>query len=347
MNPSSTSPPQITVLIPAHNESENIQACLRAIQAQDYPMERVEVVLVNDRCTDDTVERAREVNGELRVINIEQPPDNMTARQAALDRGIREARGELILITDADGRVPREWIRELSGHISYRDGAVTAPVIFAGQNPIFARFQTVESLIMFSLYRLFYRHGFKAGLFLANCAIRREAYLETGGFAATGFSLVDGVDLGQSLSQGGWSLRYLLEPAVQNHDVKSFAELIQRERRELRGASRAIIAIWMLLIVSNLILILGALLATGWLGITGWVLVIAARYGLGLGLIGMAISQYRTYRSRRWAVLFEPILTLIGSIAFIYNLVSPTWKWGGIVYHRHGPALDAKPSQSS
>ena len=54
-----TPQPEITVLIAAHNEAERIEGCLHAVLEQDYPMERVEIVLVDDRSTDDTAARAR------------------------------------------------------------------------------------------------------------------------------------------------------------------------------------------------------------------------------------------------------------------------------------------------
>src|SRR5688500_1018577 len=125
--------PEITVLITAHNEAERIQPCLRSVMAQDYPMERVEILLVDDRSSDGTADLARQLGiYSLRILRLEEPQDRLTSRQTALDMGFREARGEVVLVMDAGGRAPREWIRELTGHLGFRDGAVTAPAIFAG-----------------------------------------------------------------------------------------------------------------------------------------------------------------------------------------------------------------------
>lgn len=49
--------PKVTVLIPAYNEEENIARCLNSIKIQDYPHEKLEVVVINDGSTDATAER--------------------------------------------------------------------------------------------------------------------------------------------------------------------------------------------------------------------------------------------------------------------------------------------------
>ena len=91
------SEPEITVLITAHNEAERIESCLRAVMSQDYPMERVEVLLVDDRSTDGTVGRVRSMGLEpVRILQIKDHPVGLTSRQAALDLGFTQAKGEIV-----------------------------------------------------------------------------------------------------------------------------------------------------------------------------------------------------------------------------------------------------------
>jgi hypothetical protein len=96
-----------------------VPACLRAIDEQDYPMERVEVVLVDDHSTDRTEQLGLDY---MRVMHQGKPPVNLTTRQPVLDLGFPAARGEIVLLANANSGVPHDWIRELTGHLSYRDG---------------------------------------------------------------------------------------------------------------------------------------------------------------------------------------------------------------------------------
>ncbi len=323
--------PQVTVLITAHNEAESIQACLHAILGQDYPMERVELLLVDDRSTDGTAARALELGiPTLRVIRIDAPPDGLTTRQAALDLGLREARGEIVMIADAGGRVPREWMRELTGHMSYRDAAVTGPVIFAGRPRWLARFQSLDALVTFNLCAWSQRHRIPAGVFAANLVLRRQAYLDIGGFERIGFATAPDLALGRALAQAGWSIRYLTAPAVQNLCSRRLGELISRRRRRTRSQATVIVLIFLAMVLSNWFL-LGA--AIGWGGI--WVSLLFLRYLAGVTAITFAIGKYGPDRLQSlW--LFEPLLTLVLTFVYLSLLVSPSWRWGGIHYDRRG-----------
>lgn len=325
--PPPTTEPQISVLITAHNEADRIQSCLQAIINQDYPMERVEILLVDDRSTDGTADRARAMNlPNLRVLRLDEVVPPLTTRQTALDMGIREARGEVVLIADAGGRVPREWIRELSGHIGYRDGAVTAPVIFAGRPRFLARFQTVDSLLTYNFYFWSHRRRSPSGVYAANLAIRRQAYIDIGGFEKIGFAPAPDLALGQALVRGNWDVRFLLGPAVQNLCAPNLKELVARRVRRFRNIPRHINLFFILMILSNLIL-LGLTVAFG--GI--WISILILRYVLGLFFIAAAIEKYGAHRLTS-ILLYEPVLTFIGAWSYLSWMFAHNWSWGDVTY---------------
>jgi glycosyltransferase involved in cell wall biosynthesis len=90
---------QVSVVIPAKNEAENVGWVLERI-----PDCVDEIVLVDGNSTDGTVEVARRVRPEIRVIPEEQP-----GKGAALRTGFAAARGDFIVMIDADGSMdPRE-----------------------------------------------------------------------------------------------------------------------------------------------------------------------------------------------------------------------------------------------
>jgi cellulose synthase/poly-beta-1,6-N-acetylglucosamine synthase-like glycosyltransferase len=333
---------EITVLVTAHNEVGRIQPCLRAIVNQDYPMERVEILLVDDRSTDATVARALALElPNLRVLRLGEAPPGLTSREAALDLGLREARGEIVLVTDAGGRVPREWIRELIGHLGFRDGAVTGPVVFAGGHPILSRFQSIDTLLLLTLNRWAYRHNRPSGLLGANMGIRREAYLETGGFPAIGLALGEDHALGQALMRGGWTLRYLTGPATTKTAERNLAGYLERARRRALNLTSSVWWASFFMVVSNLALAFMAMVSFS----TFWPFLLMVRYVLGVILIGVWVSQYGASDLIFWTLLYEPVMTLTGVFTFFSNLFVRRWSWGGVQYdHTRGqvPATPAK-----
>lgn len=109
-----------SVVVPARDEEDLIRPCLRSLAAQtDVPHDRYEVLLVLDRCTDDTERRAREVlaaNPGLRLYFLEGPGRGSgfarrVGMEAACERLLEAGRpGGLISSTDADTVVAPDWL---------------------------------------------------------------------------------------------------------------------------------------------------------------------------------------------------------------------------------------------
>lgn len=95
--------PKVTVIIPARDESRNIERCLRSVMRTTYP--DVEILVVDDHSTDATGEIARRVgSGDPRVRVLVPPPlpPGWFGKSWACWTGAGAARGDLLLFTDAD-----------------------------------------------------------------------------------------------------------------------------------------------------------------------------------------------------------------------------------------------------
>jgi cellulose synthase/poly-beta-1,6-N-acetylglucosamine synthase-like glycosyltransferase len=55
--------PKLTVLMPVHNEAGRVVVKMRNLLALDYPADRLEILVIGDGCTDDTLDRARAESG--------------------------------------------------------------------------------------------------------------------------------------------------------------------------------------------------------------------------------------------------------------------------------------------
>ncbi len=104
--------PLVTCVIPAKNEAESIEGALQSILDQDYPLERIEVVVV-DGCSDDGTADIvkRTLDGHnLRRSDVVLNPDGRTPSN--LNRGLLWADGDFLVRVDARSRIPRNYIAD-------------------------------------------------------------------------------------------------------------------------------------------------------------------------------------------------------------------------------------------
>ncbi len=102
--------PFVTILIPMRNEHRFIATCLDSVLANDYPKERVEVLVIDGMSTDDSreiVEAYRQRHPHIRLLS---SPKRLQV--AALNIGLRQARGEYVVRMDAHTRYASDYVRK-------------------------------------------------------------------------------------------------------------------------------------------------------------------------------------------------------------------------------------------
>ncbi len=115
--------PRLSVIVPACNEADQIEAALRSLLAQDYPA--LEVIAVDDRSIDATgeiLDRLARIDSRLRVRHVETLPDGWLGKVNAMHQGVRLASGEWLLFTDADVHYAPGALRRAVGY-AQRTGA--------------------------------------------------------------------------------------------------------------------------------------------------------------------------------------------------------------------------------
>jgi hyaluronan synthase len=105
--------PTCTVIVPAYNEGKQVYATLMSLANSDYPVEKLQLLSIDDGSKDDTwywMQEAKRVLGD-RVV-IYQQPKNMGKRHA-LYRGFNEGTGEVFVTVDSDSIVKKDTLRNL------------------------------------------------------------------------------------------------------------------------------------------------------------------------------------------------------------------------------------------
>ncbi|QKG57392.1 glycosyltransferase [Hymenobacter sp. BRD128] len=121
----------VSIILCAHNELENLRELVPLLLRQDYPA-GFELVLIDDRSQDDTYLYAQQLSqyypGRFRLVTVGHTPAGFAPKKYALTLGIKAARHERLLFTDADCRpVSPAWLRLMQRGFStphpYRGGA--------------------------------------------------------------------------------------------------------------------------------------------------------------------------------------------------------------------------------
>ena len=115
--------PLLSIIVPVYNEAPRVAAVIARLQTIELPVQR-EILVVNDGSTDETQAVLDRVPSNPDVLRVIHAPVNCD-KGSAVRVGLREARGSIVAIQDAAGRLPSvAWLkRPLGGgpvHLSRR-----------------------------------------------------------------------------------------------------------------------------------------------------------------------------------------------------------------------------------
>ncbi|QIO24143.1 glycosyltransferase [Haloarcula sp. JP-L23] len=117
--------PPVSIVIPAHNEADGIEARLENLFASDYPTEKLEIIVASDASTDGTVAIAESVSPRVTAFN--NTPQNKSATR---NRGVERASSDIVLFTDVDTRNRPDCLRRLVTPLTDPDvGAVCGTLV--------------------------------------------------------------------------------------------------------------------------------------------------------------------------------------------------------------------------
>ena len=223
--------PFVSILIPAHNESDILPYSLPAITSMDYP--HYEVLLLDDGSTDKTLEVSKPFveTGKLRVLH---KPKNQ-GKAMALNDGIPCTRGEIIVIFDADAEPNPNFLKLIVRHFRHpRVGAVTGHPRVKNTNSFLARIQLVEFASIIGLLRRSQRiWGRIVTISGIASAFRREALQDMGGFTPRAYT--EDIEITWRLQKRFWDVRYDPKATVWMHVPETLTTFFRQRLRWARG----------------------------------------------------------------------------------------------------------------
>jgi poly-beta-1,6-N-acetyl-D-glucosamine synthase len=180
--------PFLTIIIPVRNESLHIEALLRDLNAQTYPKEYFEVLVIDDASEDDTAQKVLQMSDRvgysLQLISLDLPADYKGShKKQSITIGVEKSRGELLICTDGDCRVQKNWLALFAGYFEAKQAEfVSGGVSFIKENSLFEHMQTIEFASLLGIgaaSMALQKPNMCNG---ANMAFRKEAFYKVHGY---------------------------------------------------------------------------------------------------------------------------------------------------------------------
>jgi cellulose synthase/poly-beta-1,6-N-acetylglucosamine synthase-like glycosyltransferase/peptidoglycan/xylan/chitin deacetylase (PgdA/CDA1 family)/spore germination protein YaaH len=196
--------PGVTVLIPCFNEEKVIVASVRRILASAWP--KLEVLVLDDGSSDDTSKVVAEAFGNEPRVRLRRFENGGKAR--ALNRGLVEATGEIVVALDADTLFPPDTIPKLVRWFADpKVGAVAGNAIVGNRRNLITRWQALEYVTAQNLERrALAALGAVTVVPGAVGAWRRTALEALGGYPSD--TLAEDQDLTIAVQRAGWQVEF-------------------------------------------------------------------------------------------------------------------------------------------
>lgn len=114
------SKPYLSLIIAVKNEEQNIVTLVDSLEKQNYPVENLEVIFVDDGSSDRTYDKIKEhISGKTNFTLLKAVNKKYAGKKGVLDIGINSAKNNLIVITDADCKPEQDWLLNIAGKLDY------------------------------------------------------------------------------------------------------------------------------------------------------------------------------------------------------------------------------------
>ena len=229
--------PSVTVMIPAHNEEGVISNTVQNILNMDY--ENFDIIVIDDRSTDNTASVIKDLEQKYKKVTaLIRPKDAFPGKSAVLNDAFKIAKGEAILVFDADATVEPDFLSKLIPYLEPKDvGAVQARKVIRNKNVnLLTRCQNNEYTM--DTHFQVGRDSIKGAVELRGNGelIKRQAIEDIGGW--NNYTLVDDLDMSTKLHIKGWDIRFCPDAVVYEEGIIYLRPLYRQRRRWLEGTIR-------------------------------------------------------------------------------------------------------------
>ncbi len=233
---------EISVLICAKNESENLKNNLPSILEQKYP--NFEVVLINDASSDDSLEvmeSFQDKHSNIKIVNVKNNETFWGSKKYALTLGIKASSNDHLLLTDADCKpVSEHWISNMSENFSNNKKIVLGYGAYSKKKNsllnALIRFETLLTAIQYFSYAKVGNPYMGVG---RNLAYHKTMFFDVNGFM-NHIKIKSGDDdlfINQVATKQNTSIEFSEDSFTESTPSPTFSEWFKQKRRHISTAS--------------------------------------------------------------------------------------------------------------
>jgi 1,2-diacylglycerol 3-beta-glucosyltransferase len=230
--------PFVSIMIPAHNEESVIANTVETVLNLDYP--NFEIIAIDDRSSDNTAIVLKELEKKYpnKVISFIRKKNAFPGKSAVLNDALKFAKGEAILVFDADATMEPDFLTNLVYELEPKDvGAVQARKIVRNKDVnLLTKCQNNE-MTMDTHFQIG-RDSVKGAVELRGNGelIKRIALDDIEGW--NNYTITDDLDMSTRLHIKGWDVRFCQDTAVYEEGIMYLFPLYKQRRRWLEGTIR-------------------------------------------------------------------------------------------------------------
>jgi cellulose synthase/poly-beta-1,6-N-acetylglucosamine synthase-like glycosyltransferase len=234
--------PSVSILVAARNEEEHILKCLEGLNRLEYPISQLDIWIGNDASTDQTydiLKKWSDNRSHVNIINISENLGDLKGKSNVLAQLAKKARGEFLLVTDADTVVPKLWVKQLINQIhTDKKVAMVSGYTVIRSTSIFSKLQNLEWINAFAMLNVVGKIGIPVTAIGNNMIIEKKIYDGIGGYEKLGFSLVEDFQLTRAIINKGYGLVNSFDNELKavTEPETSFSAILKQRKRWMQGA---------------------------------------------------------------------------------------------------------------
>jgi cellulose synthase/poly-beta-1,6-N-acetylglucosamine synthase-like glycosyltransferase len=278
----------------------------------------------------------------MRLIDITDDQYGLKAKMNVLTQGMDYADGEIILITDADCRVPEGWVSEMVTYFTEGIGLVGSLTVInhpGKKSDLFSNIQTLDCFFLQAIAAGTAGINLPVSVLGNNYGFRKIIYDQIGGFQKIGFSLTeDMVLLNAVATYTTYDILYPLtrESMIQSLPLNHIKDFLQQRKRWLSGGLKAPRWGWVLMSTSllvHLLVIINLLLYNLNISVFSGLLLIM---GIDFSLLWRLISKSGFAKLKRYFIAFEIFYFFYTILLFISVFFPGRIPWKERSFKRRG-----------
>ena len=133
----------LSVIIPAYNEEKTIGATIQAVLGNGYPMDKLEIIVVNDGSTDNTADVVKTYKNVVLFNKLN------SGKADSVNKAIQKSKHEFVAIIDADSYPIKDSLKEIMKYFAdEKVGAVTGACMVKNKNNLLEKCQAMEYVLI-------------------------------------------------------------------------------------------------------------------------------------------------------------------------------------------------------